>query len=302
MPRQLPDPIYHFSSDSSSYKKTIVEEVRTSEAIPVSSLNDLIKMIAEISHANNLYELYYRGQDSDYKENGKSSILPSIFRGLSDGIDEYQERHDRMTRYQQLMLRRSGGKGSFKGSNEIQQNAAVRIAYLQHYCGFEFPTFNIDENNYDKDLITTPVLDLTTSLNVGISFAFTKYCEDSKEFYFSRKGFLFVLGIPRLEKSIRPFRKERMIITQLKSVCSPYAFRPFFQEGIGASEYPIPRRNINIDNLEHYDFSKRLIAKFELTRGERSGFDRILIPVEYLHPNEDSFKHYLRILRMDAMN
>ena len=44
----------------------------------VETYDDLVKDVAQILHRNRNYVLYYRGQSTDYKIDGKTSILETL--------------------------------------------------------------------------------------------------------------------------------------------------------------------------------------------------------------------------------
>src|SRR5687768_8553254 len=46
----------------------------------VATYDDLVRNVAQILHRNRNLTLFYRGQSSDYKSEGITSIMPSIFR------------------------------------------------------------------------------------------------------------------------------------------------------------------------------------------------------------------------------
>jgi hypothetical protein len=84
----------------------------------------------------------------------------------------------------------------------------------------------------------------------------------------------------------------------LLSVCPPQAQRPFFQEGYLAGHFP----NYQLDNpkrVEQFDFSRRLIAKFEIPMNNKNfwgrGFSRI--PRVKLYQNNDEIKRICETLK-----
>jgi hypothetical protein len=84
----------------------------------------------------------------------------------------------------------------------------------------------------------------------------------------------------------------------LLSVCPPQAQRPFFQEGYLAGPFP----NYQLDNpkrVDQIDFSRRLIAKFEIPMDTSKfwgkGFSKI--PIAKLYPDQDDIKQICEELK-----
>lgn len=136
-----------------------LDEVLKSVPMRVNTYDDLVKNVAQILHRNRNLIFYYRGVSKDYMVNGKTTILPSIYRKKKD-----EKRLNLKNRFIALddnvkVLKKLFAKEEFKLAGTLMLNKYPEIAWslLQHYeiCG-------------------TPLLDLTHSLHVACSFAFDR--------------------------------------------------------------------------------------------------------------------------------
>jgi hypothetical protein len=250
-------------------------EVLKSEPKRVETYDDLVKNVAQILHRNRNYVLFYRGQSKDYKEDGKTIILPSIYRKNPE--------HKRLMlkeRFETLQKKTEGLKKLFRdstikyaGTSMLNKYPEIAWSLLQHY-----------------EICDTPLLDLTHSLHVACSFAFDRNTNDT--------AIIYVLGLPWQTDAIGYNTFEELVNLRLLSVCPPQAQRPFFQEGYLTGPFP----NYQLDNpkrLEQFDFARRLIAKFEIPMKNNNfwgvGFDRI--PSEKLYQGNDEIKRICESLK-----
>jgi hypothetical protein len=209
----------------------------------VSSYRDLLKKIAALSYHNSRFRLLFRGQPEDYTVNhrGKatsgSSLYPSILRqtGLSDRVTGLDRRFAILAIAEDKLKKRLAVKA-------VHQDRIVRWAILQHY-----------------EIVATPLLDVTYSLQTALSFALA----DRKD-----EGYLFVLALPHLTGPISVSIESMTQVVDLTQVCPPDALRPHFQSGLLVSDYPV------VDNTQAShggkgmignNFSCRLLTKFKLT-------------------------------------
>jgi hypothetical protein len=245
-----------------------LERVLRSDPLRVNTYDDLVKDVAQILYRYKNLTLFYRGVSQDYKINGKTTILPSIFRKGKDEKRLNLKDNFKLLNEKSNALKKLFGEQKFKLAGTIMLNKYPEIAWslLQHYeiCG-------------------TPLLDLTHSLHVACSFAFDKNEGDS--------GIVYVLGMPWLTDSISYNTYEELVNIRLLSVCPPQAQRPFFQEGYLAGPFP----NYHLDDptrVIQFDFARRLIAKFEIpiksTNFWGEGFLRI--PSAMLYQDNDRVK------------
>src|SRR5437868_2377530 len=63
-------------------KHTDPINVGKTSALKISNFRDLVEQVAKLSYLNKDYLLFFRGQDSDYKNKSNfSSFYPTIYRG-----------------------------------------------------------------------------------------------------------------------------------------------------------------------------------------------------------------------------
>lgn len=244
-----------------------LDEVLKSAPKRVETYDDLVKDVAQILHRNRNYVLFYRGQSNDYKTDGKTTILPSIYRKKPD-----EKRLMLKERFDTLQQKTEGLKKLFRdstikyaGTSLLNKYPEIAWSLLQHY-----------------EICDTPLLDLTHSLHVACSFAFDKNEGET--------GIIYVLGMPWQTDAIGYNTFEELVNLRLLSVCPPQAQRPFFQEGYLSGPFP----NYQLDNpkrVDQFDFSRRLVAKFEIPISDDfwgEGFYKI--PKEKLYQNDDEIK------------
>jgi hypothetical protein len=252
-----------------------LDEVLKSEPKRVETYDELVKDVAQILHHNRNYVLFFRGQSKDYKTDGKSTILPSIYRKKPE-----EKRLTLKERFDTLQQKTEGLKKLFRestiryaGTSLLNKYPEIAWSLLQHY-----------------EICDTPLLDLTHSLHVACSFAFDRNTGET--------GFINVLGMPWQTDAIGYNTFEEMVNLRLLSVCPPQAHRPFFQEGYLAGPFP----NYQLDNpkrVDQFDFSRRLIAKFEIPMYNKNfwgrGFSRI--PSQKLYQDNDEIKRICETLK-----
>lgn len=263
-------------NDKEWAKAMPLDEVLKSAPKRVETYDDLVKDVAQILHRNRNYVLFYRGQSNDYKtDDGKTTILPSIYRKKPD-----KKRLMLKERFETLQQKTEGLKKLFRdstikyaGTSLLNKYPEIAWSLLQHY-----------------EICDTPLLDITHSLHVACSFAFDRNEGDT--------GVIYVLGMPWQTDAIGYNTFEELVNLRLLSVCPPQAQRPFFQEGYLAGPFP----NYQLDNpkrVDQFDFSRRLIAKFEIPMHNKNfwgrGFSRI--PREKLYQNNDEIKRICETLK-----
>jgi len=249
-------------------KTTPLDEILFSSPKRVDTYDDLVKDVAQILHRNRNLTLYYRGQSKDYKENKKTTILPSIFRKKHNEnrlmVKERFEKLEIKVYELKKLFRESTIK--YAGTLFLNKYPEIAWALLQHY-----------------EICKTPLLDLTHSLHVACSFAFDQNNSES--------GIVYVLGMPWQMDAIGYNTFEEIVNIKLLSVCPPQAQRPFFQEGYVAGPFP----NYQLDNpsrVKQFDFNRRLISKFEIPMNNPNfwgvGFNQI--PHDKLYQPDDKIK------------
>ncbi|MBK6446454.1 MAG: FRG domain-containing protein [Bacteroidetes bacterium] len=244
-------------------------KIRKSKALHVGTYQELVEKVARISYYNREWNLFYRGQHSDYKsKEDLTSILPTMYRTKDDSLKtNVKEQYTFLLKYSDSLhdyFRKEGGK-KFAGRQLILKYPELRWAILQHY-----------------QICDTPLIDLTHSLHVACSFAINnnKY----------QTGVVMLLGMPSIAESISYYTSHEVFSIRLLSFCPPIAKRPFFQEGYVAGPFPIYRLD-DYKRKEQFDFSRRLIAKFEIPNNPKEFFGKNfkIIPEDFLLPKDDKF-------------
>lgn len=252
------------------------EEILSSEPLKVYTYRDLVESVAQISFYNPDHNLFFRGQNKDFKdENGLTSIFPTIYRneGKKVQITEKFQKLEEMTN--ELLKSFQNDPNRFAGTSNIIKYKELRWAIAQHY-----------------NIIDTPVLDLTHSLHVAASFAL----KDLEE---GEYGVVHVLGMPNYTNTISYFTIEELSIIRLIAFSPPKASRIFMQEAYAVSPFPFTDLVKKVGK-EKFNFSRRLIAKFSIPNLSKfwgEGFSPI--PDQLLLPEVDNFKEFLAPYSID---
>lgn len=251
IPELTPDLLKHFKEPS---------KMAAAKPLLVSSFRQLVEYTAKLSFKNKDYLLFYRGQNTDYKNKaGSSSFYPTIYRGDYVLIREIMHRFDILDGASKALVDLFEQE-KVEGFRELKRRKSIQWSILQHY-----------------EVCSTPLLDFTHSLRVACSFA---TLDNPNEF-----GFISVFGLPYLTNRISINSEHDLINVRLLSICPPTAFRPYFQEGylVGTDDI-----TSNFEDKTELDFSNRLIAKFKIPNSGTfwgNGFHQI--PKESLYPDND---------------
>lgn len=234
----------------------------TNDAKEVNCYSDLIKYVSDLYFHNRNYTLYFRGQDQEYKINNKTTILPRIYREVKSG-------KELKSKFGKLELLTKNFYFYLKEYNILEEKLLryydeLKWAIIQHY------------GMYD-----TPLLDITTSLQVATSFATIK---KTNQF-----GIIYVLGLPYQSDNITYNTQNELFNIKLNTICTPQALRPLFQEGYVTGHFPISELD-NIRRRRYFDFSRRLIAKFKIPN-TKNFWDNSVVPLtkKQLLPENDYF-------------
>jgi hypothetical protein len=253
------------NSEEEWFKPSKLDDILESKPRFVDTYDNLVKDVAQILHRHRNLAIFYRGQNTDYKENKKTIILPSIYRKKNDETRLFVKKNFVVLEKATFELKKLFSSHYFTGRNLLKRYPEIAWSLLQHY-----------------EICATPLLDLTQSLHVGCSFAFDRNTNDT--------GIVYLIGMPWQMDAIGYNSYEELVNIKLLCVCPPRAQRPFFQEGYLAGPFP----NYRLDDstrVEQFDFGRRLIAKFEIPRDNRfwgKGFS--MIPVEKLYQPNDRIK------------
>ncbi len=246
-----------------------VNRVRANRGFPVKTFRELVDEVANVTLSNKSFEMYYRGQTKDYKNNQaiyykartpKTIIYPSICRpernekgALKHSIKKTQinKRYEELSKMIDLV---SGKKSYF---NEYY------YSLFQHY-----------------DILPTPLIDITQSLRVAATFALKD----------SDKGYVYVFGLPYPNQSISYYSDLGIVLIKLQNVVPVDALRPRYQEGYLVGKYPIRPTKTNGDDL-----ANRMVAKFHVDNSDGKFWDRFFqpMPQEILYPKGDKVEESL---------
>lgn len=244
-------------------KPFTTEEIQESDPKKVATYDDLVKDVAQILHRHRNMTLFYRGQSSDHKVKGRTSILPTIFRKKDGERLNLKDRFISLNNYADEL--KKGFKLNdvkFVGTILINKYPEIAWSLLQHY-----------------EVCPTPLIDLTHSLHVACSFAILNNNSSS--------GIVYIIGMPWQTDAIGYNSHVEVVNLRLLSVCPPQAHRPFFQEGYLAGPFPNYLLN-SPKRVRQFDFGRRLIAKFEIPNDPKfwgKGFS--MIPEDKLYQKDD---------------
>jgi hypothetical protein len=241
-----------------------VNYVRRSDGYSVKSYRDLVELTAQVAIWNKQYDIFFRGQTQDYKnENDKSDIYPAICRPNRKMDGAY--------------------KASIK-TITIEKRLDVLHSFINYLSESERRPFRIRrsktfiENDYaliqHYGILPTPMIDITQSLRVAATFAL----RDSKT------GYLYVFGLPYPHGSISYLVDNHIALVKLHNSCPPSARRPRYQEGFLVGRYPFSPYKAIGDNL-----AIRMLAKFYLDNSDENFWDGLFnpLPKQLLFPEED---------------
>lgn len=250
-----------------------VNRIRASEGYPVTNFRQLMDEVANVTLSNRNYEMCYRGQGKDHKNNQavfykeripKTIIYPSICRPErnDDGSPKHSIKKTQINkRYEELsqMIELVRGRRSY--FNEYY------YSLFQHY-----------------EILPTPLIDITQSLRVAASFALEK----------SKKGYVYVFGLPYPNQSISYYSDLGIVLIKLQNVVPVKALRPRYQEGYLVGKYPIRPTKTNGDDL-----ANRMVAKFFVDNTDGKFWDKYFqpMPKEILYPENDEVEESLLKVR-----
>lgn len=241
--------------------------LRESPGYAVTSFRELVGCISELASNNSHLNLYYRGQDFDYKDrNSRSKIYPNLYRPkmgksylhpstIQKRIAATEAAIDRMRKnHRELGL----------PATVLSHHDEYYLALLQHY-----------------EVRHTPFVDITVSLRVAASFALAKHVSE---------GILYVVHLPLPTGSISHFVDANMVLVRLQSVCPAAALRPHYQEGYLIGQLRSGARKLVGDNL-----AKSMIGKYRLLNADGQFWDKDFspIPQNALLPTADEFRDRL---------
>lgn len=287
--KSIPDPIYnekttvlpHLSIREKTVweriEPTTVNSIRACDGFPVKTFRELMDIVAQVTLNNGSYEMYYRGQVLDYKNNQssfyrnrtpKTVILPTICRPGEKSNKRSITKSQIIKRYDKLETMTGLAKETdlFENEKKVSFNEYY-YSLFQHY-----------------DIISTPLIDITQSLRVAASFALRE----------SNTGYVYVFGLPFPNQSISCFADLGIVLIKLQNVVPVDAIRPRYQEGFLVGKFPITATKSNFDNL-----ANRLIAKFQVDNTKGNFWDDFFqpMPEDLLFPKKDKVESELNRIK-----
>ncbi len=267
---QKTERVFNFRNHNSSIKKsweanyTYVNYVRRSDGYPTKSFRELVELTARVAIWNKQYDIFFRGQNHDYKnKNDKSDIYPNICRPELNSNREYKASIKTQTIEKRLAQLNYFINYLYKSERYPPRIRRSRnfiemdYALIQHYC-----------------ILPTPLIDITQSLRVAATFALRG----------SQTGYLYVFGIPYPHGSISYFIDNKIILVKLQNSCPADALRPRYQEGFLVGRFPFSPYKAEGDNL-----ATRMLAKFYLDNSDNHFWDNLFKPLseKLLFPPKD---------------
>lgn len=244
-----------------------------SPAFPISNFRELVEQVAKLSYLNKDFLLFFRGQDSDYKNKaGFSSFYPTIYRGDPLNPDQLDFRFELLNNCCRALIS-SFRESKIDGYTELERKRIIQWSILQHYR-----------------VADTPLIDVTQSLRVACSFALLENKEST--------GYVYVFGLPYYSNRISYNSEHDLINVRLLSITPPNALRPYFQEGYMVGTEDITNEYRDKSEL---DLNNRLIAKFEIpNRKSFWGQDFNEIPRNALYPRGDTIEKICKEIQLEA--
>jgi hypothetical protein len=269
------EPIYQnvqsFKPGSNELIPLTVDQIRAQSGHLVNTYSELISKLARLAFANPELVLLLRGQRREYREAGKTTIFPTMYRQPGNGNAMYgyqlKQRYEELRQKEDSLCQLFEYDSTYR--NRVGRSELARWAILQHY-----------------EVCPTPLLDVTHSALVASSFAFLESSANPAKSYF-----IYVLGLPQISGSVTVASAQALQVVRLSSVCPPETLRPYFQEGYLMGTYP------SVDTLDEklrygrdeMDCARRLVAKFRIPTHRRfwdQGFQTL--PACAVYPEETS--------------
>jgi hypothetical protein len=254
-----------------------VNRIRASSGFPIKSFQALVDEVANVTLSNKSFEMYYRGQTTDYKNNQakyyknrtpKTIIYPSICR---------PERSHRGT--PKHSIKKSQVIRRYDELSRMIELVSTDKSYFNEYYYALFQHYNI---------LPTPLIDVTQSLRVAATFALRG----------QKKGYVYVFGLPYPNQSISYYSDLGIVLIKLQNVVPVKAIRPRYQEGYLVGKYPIRPTKTNGDDL-----SNRLVAKFHIDNSSGNFWNKYFqpMPEQILYPKNDEVEKELLHAKKEFM-
>jgi hypothetical protein len=255
-------------------------EVACDAPTSVLSYQELVQRVTVLANKNRGYYLLYRGQDMEYKGNAAAEpakLLPSFFRSPNQGGKLGKVVREERTKAlesatKELVDMKFGD--SFYSADNLRRYNELAWALLQHY-----------------EIVPTPLLDLTGSLQVACSIATLSWEKRKTE---TKEAVVYVLGFDEITPNISFSYNSGIQLIRLASVLPEIASRPLYQDGYLAGNFP---PSDVFDKQNSPDFSARLIAKFSFYPEDfwKKPFEKL--GQDVLFPMNDKMAHQLQKLK-----
>ena len=256
-----------------------VNYIRKSDGYPTKSYRELVELTAQIAIWNKQYDMFFRGQNHDYKnKKEKSDIYPSICRPEFNPKGKYKASIKTHTIDKRLVQLHS-----FINYLSSTEKYPLRIRRSKNFLEMDYALIQ------HYGILPTPMIDITQSLRVAATFALRK----------SKTGYLYVFGLPYPHGSISYFIDNNIVLVKLQNSCPSNALRPRYQEGFLVGRFPFSPCKAIGDNL-----ATRMIAKFYLDNSDDNFWDSLFMPLseEILFPKKDEKMSELKKKFQDFQN
>lgn len=230
---------------------------------------ELQNAVAEIGYYNHRFDVFLRGQSTDYPN-------PAGFSTLSPALHRHKSKRTYAAARADLEAKSAALEASPNrpGVMALRAHQSARWALLQHY-----------------GLANTPLLDVTRSTRIAASFALLGDDEQDR--------FVYALGLPHPQGNITFEHNSEVSICNLRNLCPPDARRPHWQDGYLVGTYPGGKRFTRQSSSKEptrQDFARRLLGKFRIPARSRLDFfptEHPAVPESLLYPPDDPVKDWL---------
>ncbi|HEY3307738.1 MAG TPA: FRG domain-containing protein [Desulfuromonadaceae bacterium] len=215
----------------------------------IYSYTELLRKVAALAYYNKQYSLLFRWQSNDfmYNANGEggihSHLYPSILRTVPGIANSPVDMKFVLKRRFAILAEAEKKLKASAKIGETRRDQTLRWALLQHY-----------------EVCPTPLLDVTSSLQIALSFALADSRDDT---------LLFVLAVPQITGIVAVSLESETQVVRLSQICPPEALRPHFQEASLIGNYPVWEQEEFLGDFRkkfRSNLAGRLLAKFRLNK------------------------------------
>lgn len=215
------------------------------------NFSEVHETVAELSYHNPHFDIFCRGQQSDYRQqddsNRPSSLVASMFRGTHAEMKKLQQSFNEAD---EALLDAVKPGRAWNGRRALYAHRHARWALLQHYL-----------------IAPTPVLDMTRSARVAASFAVPADL-DRPDGWQPADAFIFVFGMPYPTGNITVAPSDDVVMLNLRALLPSDARRPNWQEGFLACDFARPTYwGVPQPSQRHvlsHNWARRLVGKIRI--------------------------------------